>query len=130
MSRPQVQTVDQLFDYFGYDKSSFDALNSIGGPDFKALAAQGSDWTRQGCELARAMLATDEGAAFMAWLKRNVCDPPAYHPIDDTLGALRSMEQIAAAGLYRDGQKHVVHLIYQLADMAAQFEDTAHDPQE
>lgn len=132
MSRPQVQTVDELFDYFGLQNSSVEALNSPGGPvhALEGLATGGDQWTRQGAELARAVLATSEGAAFIAWLKRQVCDPPAYHPIDDTLGIARSMEQIAAAGLYRDGQKHVVHLIYQLADMAAQFEDAAHDPED
>lgn len=130
MSRPQVQTVDELFKYLGLESSSVEALNSPGGPPLGALAQGGDPWFRQGCELSRAMLATSEGAAFMAWLKRQVCEAPAYHPIDDTLGIARSMEQVAATGLYRDGQKHVVHLIYQLADMAAQFEEPAHDPEE
>lgn len=114
-------SVEGLYDFLN-PNGGYAALERMMRPSGPALDEAGASAPREACNLARAMLATPEGAAFTAWLKSQICDPPSYHPCGLD-GRARSMESIAAEGLYRDGQKHVVWLIFQLAQMADDHDD-------
>lgn len=122
---PAPKSVEDLYDYLvpngGY--AALEAMTQRGGADLDAISPEALSVPAQ---MARAMLRTPEGAAFMAWMKRQFVEAPSYATLDE-LGRRLSLEEIAAEGLYRDGQKHAVNFVFQLAQWADDQEETARD---